>query len=101
MSGDPCQLPSAAVDAISVGFTDSDAGCRAVLSPHLALVADAAATKPLRVSALKALLRRCAQRVAGAGAGDGGGKEAGRTRAGGVGVGVEDASCALGGGDSR
>lgn len=75
-------LPSAALDVASVGFTNTRDGCRAVLSPHLALIADAAATKPLRASALKAMFQHCAQRagemaLAGCGGGGSGGGEEG------------------------
>lgn len=50
---------------LSQGFTDTQDGCRAILSAHLALVADAAVTAPLRDSALKTVLKCRAQRAQG------------------------------------
>lgn len=57
LKGDASCLSNAALEVVSNGFTKDGPGRRAVLSPHLALVADVAATTPLRSSALKSIFR--------------------------------------------
>eukprot|EP00903_Cladosiphon_okamuranus_P008860 g8483.t2 len=57
MQGDAAAASNAALKAISAGFAEAPDRKRAVLSPHLALVADMAITKPVRSSALKAVFR--------------------------------------------
>lgn len=62
MQGDAAAASHAALKVVSAGFTEAPDRKRAVLSPHLALVADMAFTKPVRSSALKAVFRCCKQR---------------------------------------
>lgn len=62
MHGDAAAASKAALKVVSAGFSEAPDRKRAVLSPHLALVADMAVTKPLRSSALKAVFRCCERR---------------------------------------
>lgn len=62
MQGDAAAASSAALKVVSAGFAEAPDRKRAVLPPHLALVADMAVTKPVRSSALKAVFRCCKRR---------------------------------------
>ncbi|CAM9336803.1 unnamed protein product [Ectocarpus sp. 4 AP-2014] len=100
VQGDPSAVGSAALRVVSAGFTETADGKRAVLSPHLALVADAAVSTPVRASALEAVFDRCCNRrkedaaVAGGGGKGGDGK-------GGVSLSMSASCSALEGGDGR
>ncbi|CBJ29876.1 conserved unknown protein [Ectocarpus siliculosus] len=100
VQGDPSAMGSAALRVVSAGFTEAADGKRAVLSPHLALVADVAVSTPVRTSALEAVFDRCCNRpkedasVAGVGGKRGDGK-------GGVSLSMSASCSALEGGDGR
>lgn len=62
VQGDPLAVSAAALKVVSAGFAEVPDRKRAVLSPHLALAADVAVTKPLRASALRAVFGCCRRR---------------------------------------
>ncbi|CAM9514552.1 unnamed protein product [Ectocarpus fasciculatus] len=104
VQGDPSAASSAALKVVSAGFTEAPDGKRAVLSPHLALVADVAVSTPVRASALEAVFDRCCNRRKEEGGVAGGRGGGGRKRGDGKGSGPlsMSASCsALEGGDGR
>lgn len=63
VKGDASNMSNSARQVVSVGFSESDDGKRAVLSPHLAIIADVAATKPLRPTTLEAVFRCLEKRI--------------------------------------
>lgn len=100
VQGDPSAVGSAALRVVSAGFTEAADGKRAVLSPHLALVADVAVSTPVRTSALEAVFDRCCnRRKEDAGVAGGGGKRG--DGKGGVSLSMSASCSALEGGDGR
>lgn len=98
VQGDPSAVGSAALRVVSAGFTEAADGKRAVLSPHLALVAHVAVSTPVRASALEAVFDRCCNRRkedAGVVGGEGG------KNGGGLSLSMSASSSALEGGDRR
>ena len=57
LKGHVSEMSKSARQVVSIGFTESENGKQAVLSAHLALVADVAVTKPLRATALEAVFQ--------------------------------------------
>lgn len=64
VKGDASDMSNSARQVLSVGFSESGEGKRALLSPHLALIADVAATNPLRPTTLEAVFRCLKKRIA-------------------------------------
>lgn len=64
VKGDTSDMSNSVRQVMSVGFSESGDGKRALLSPHLALIADVAATTPLRPTTLEAVFRCLEKRIA-------------------------------------